>query len=243
MNELIKTIKQSFSTSYEAIRYGISALIGGILGIVIVLMVMKFAGVQEDYACLGSMLSLIMGVGLLFFVGIFTISNDFNLAVSMGKTRKYFVPAKYLALIVDMIVVLLIYKLVNVVELTLYSSLYPSAVCEIAFNVMKGGSVLMLAVILAVPALILLFGGLFMVFSTKFFWILWGLWMIGCIGGPRMLSVAVEQPDTPQGRLGTSLINWFRGISPDYFAVALFVITVAAFVGAMLLLRKQRVTV
>lgn len=243
MKEFVRTLRQSFQVhgrdlfSYAAITAG-----GGIFGILIVLVILVMDGSGEDYGKLGAMLALMFGVILVFFGGIFTVQSEFNLAISMGKTRKYFVPARYLELALNVLVMLAVVMLVDWVEGMLYPAIYPQAVCEFSIDLLLHNGGVLIGIVFGAPALILLFGALLMRFSTKFFWVLWALWMILFVGGPRFLTGIRKNPDSIPGRIGLKLLDFVAGITSVQLTVVLILLAAAGLGVATGLFRKQRVT-
>ena len=102
MKKYIRTLKELIKISKdEFILYGVVSLIGAVIGIVMVFVIMAVDGTGEDYGELGSLFALMIGAIALLFGGIYGTQTDFNMAISMGKTRKHFVPAKYISLVPD----------------------------------------------------------------------------------------------------------------------------------------------
>lgn len=243
MKEFFRTLKEVFCVSRnEFFSYGLVPAGAGLLGIIIVLIIMAADGTGEDYGQIGAMFVLMFGAITLFFGGIFSVQSDFNLAISMGKTRKYYLPSRYLLLLAETMVILALAYIVGKVEDALYPTLYPGAVCDLRVSGFLNSPFLFLGIGLVVPVIILLFGVLLMRFSAKFFWILWALWMFGCIGAPRIASAAVQKPDSIPGKLGLALMEFSNGLSPLQISGMFAVVLLAGMVITFALFRKQRVT-
>lgn len=243
MKEFFRTLKEVFCVSRnEFFSYGLVPAGAGLLGIIIVLIIMAADGTGEDYGQIGAMFVLMFGAITLFFGGIFSVQSDFNLAISMGKTRKYYLPSRYLLLLAETMMILALAYIVGKVEDALYPTLYPGAVCDFRVSGFLNSPFLFLGIGLVVPVIILLFGVLLMRFSAKFFWILWALWMFGCIGAPRIASAAVHKPDSIPGKLGLALMEFSNGLSPLQISGMFAVVLLAVMVITFALFRKQRVT-
>jgi len=129
MKEYIRTLKELMRVSKdEFVLYGVVSVIGAIIGIVMVFVIMAIDGTGEDYGELGSLFALMIGAIALVFGGIYGTQTDFNMAISMGKTRKHFVPAKYITLVIDSIISFLTSTLTPIsILLERYGILYLSA--------------------------------------------------------------------------------------------------------------------
>lgn len=242
MKEFVRTLNQTFRVHYkEALMYVIVTAGGGILGILIVTGVVFFAGTEEGYAKLGATLALLFGAIFVFFGSLFSVQTEFNLAISMGKTRKYFVPARYLELALDILVMLAVTTLINGLEGILYPALFPGATCEFGMDAIVYNVGAMIGITVGAPVLILLLGVLLMRFSTKMFWGLWALWMIAFVGGPRILSAVKKNPDSLPGRIGMRVMEFCSGITAVELAVSMILLAVVGMIATVMLFRKQRV--
>ncbi len=243
MKEFIRTLKETFLINVnEFLQYGLIPLAGGIFGIIIVLIVMAVDGTGEDYGQIGTMLVQMFGMILLFFGGIFSVQSDFNLAVSMGKTRKYYVPSKYLMLVCETAVILIIMFVISRIEDILYPAIYPGAVCDLNVGGIFGYPGILAGVLFGLPMIVLLFGALLMRFAAKFFWVIWVLWMFLCMGVPRIASAASENPDTIPGKIGRTVIEFFSGFTSLKLLGLAAVVIAAGLAITFALFRKQRVT-
>lgn len=245
MKEFVRTLKQTFWVhgkadifSYIAVTAG-----GGIFGILLVVFcIIIFAGAGEGYGKLGALLALVFGIILVFFGGIFSVQGEFNVAISMGKTRKYFVPARYLGLVLNVLVMLAVVMLINWLEGIIYPAICPQEVCEFSIDPLLHNVGALIGIIFGAPVLILLFGALWMRFSAKFFWVLWALWMVLFVGGPRFMSAISKNPDSIPARIGLKILELAGGITPMQLAVTVILLAVIGLGVTAGLFRKQRVT-
>jgi len=229
MKELMRTIKQTFYLNGKSnIFYMLAALGGAVFGIALVLFIMAADGTGEDYGMLGTIMALLVGTLLLLIGEVFSMQSEFNVAISMGKTRKYFLPAKYLNLVVNVFVLEIVVVLVSRLEHILYQAIYPGAVCELGVDKFTGNFGLLAVLAVCVPVVILFLGAMLMRFTAKFFWVIWALWMFGCMGVPRLIHA---------GKIPTQ-IN-----IPEVYVVLIAVVILAVLTGTtIVLIRKQRVT-
>lgn len=239
----LKTVKQTFQVNRsEFLSYGAVPAFAGIAGIIIVLIIMAAEGSGEEYGKLGSLMALMMGTIALLFGGVFSVQSDFNLAISMGKTRKHFVPARYLMLLLDTLMVWGIATLINLTEGALYEAIYPGAVCELGMRFLYQNPAVVTGILLVVPMLLLLLGALLMKFTAKIFWVLWAFWMLGCMGLPRVADAMKERPDSFLAGIGRAAVQILSNESVGGPVVATAILLVAGMTAVVLLLRRQRVT-
>lgn len=243
MKEFIRTLKQIFQVhGSDTLTYAVIPIGGGIIGVIIVLVIMAIDGTGEDYGMLGTMFAMLFGAIGLFFGGIFSVQSEFNLAISMGKTRKYFAPARYLGLVLNVVLLEAVIVLFTYLENALYPALYPGAVCELSFSGLAENPGLIVGIAIVVPALILFLGIMLMRFTAKFFWVLWALWMFGCMGLPRISNAMLHEPDSWAGRFGLAIVDFMEKSSKAGLVSVAVVVTIAVMVVTYWLFKKQRVT-
>lgn len=243
MKEFVHTVKQTFLVNKsEILIYGLITAGGGIFGMILMLVLLAFDGMEGHYFQFGTMGAMLFGIMMVLFSGIFSLRNDFDLAISMGKTRKYFVPAKYLVFVADWLICGIIPVLISWLETAIYKAFCPEAICRVDMGVLFANPVYWICILLVAPIAIMLMGGLFIKFSTKFFWFFWAVWMVSCLGGPRLLSASEERPDSLPGKMGVGVLQFFQQINGIQATAALLVFLVVSVPVIVLIFRKQRVT-
>lgn len=243
MKEFRKTVRQAFQVGWrDMLSYCMIMTAAGIVGIIIVMSVMAATGTDEDYVTGGAMLTIIIGSLLIVFGGVFTLQHDFNLAVSFGKTRKYYVPAKYLLVAMNCLLCMVIAWIISCIEGMLYPVLYPNAGCEFSMNALFMSPAAIVGYVLLAPMVVMLFGALYLKFGMKFFWVFWVLWMFVCTGLPRMITVRREDPESFLGKMGTAFVNFFTQVTNAQIIIGLIVLGIAGMAAAFQLLRRQSVT-
>ncbi len=245
MKYLIQTAGQVWKLEWkEYLRHVIITLITAFIGIGMVYLIMNTAAEGEDYGELGTLFAILFGVMINIFGGIFTVQADFNNAISMGKTRKSYVPAKYLVSVMGTAMIVLTIWFVNILERFLYSMSFPSVGnTELNFEVIFANPVVLIGYIIGVPAITLLLGGLYMKFGVKFFWIMWAVWMFVCLGLPRIGDAMTENPDSIPAKIGFAAIDFFKDITMIQGIIAFVVCLIVVVVGNVFIFRKQRVVV
>lgn len=243
MKEFIRTLKQSFRVQgSDTLTYAAISVGGGIIGVIIVLIIMAIDGTGEDYGMLGTMFAIMGGTIAIFFGSIFTVQSDFNLAISLGKTRKYYAPSKYINLMVNVLLIEVVIVVFTYLEKALYPAIYPGAVCELSFSGLAENPGLIVGIALVVPVIIMFLGIMLMKFTAKFFWVLWVLWMFGCMGLPRISHAMTEKPNSWVGRLGWAVADFMDKSSTAGLIGVTSVVTIALMAVTYRLFKKQRVT-
>ena len=243
MKEFVCTVKQTFLVSRsEVLIYGLIAAGGGIVGMMIMLVILACGGMDGEYFEAGAAGAMILSVIMLLFSGIFSLKNDFDIAISMGKTRKYFVPAKYLMFVADCLTCGVIPIVISRVEAAVYKVFYPEIICGWELDVLFRNPFYWSGILLVAPVAIVLLGGLYLKFSTKFFWFFWAVWMLVWLGAPRLFSASEEKPDSLPGRMGAGVLQFFRQITQTQAAAAMLVFLIVSVIIIVLVFRKQRVT-
>lgn len=243
MKEFMNTLKQTFRVGWGAeLAYSAIAAVAGIVGVIVVLIVMAVDNSENSYATGGAMLALIAGIMILLFGGVFSLQQDFNIAISMGKIRKYYVPAKYVLLVVACSECMLVAAVIGWLEERLYMTLHPGAVCELSMSFLYEIPAIAVGCILIIPMIIMLCGALFMKYGMKFFWVAWAFWMIGCVVIPRMVSDIAHAPDSFLGQMGKTVIDFFTQLTTVQLVVGVGILWLIGLVVSFMLLRKQGVT-
>lgn len=248
MKKFVQTLKQVFLVDWkDVIEYAVCALGGGLVGCVIVLIVMAVAahkGEPAEYIQLGGTIALLVSVAIFFFAAIFSISSEFNLAISMGKTRKCFVPAKYLLMVFDLLVLQAVVIAVGLFENWLYRAIYPGAACVFSITSFLLRGEVILSIAFGGSVLILLFGALVLRFTTKIYWIIWALWMFGFVGASRIASAVSKVPeDSVWAGLVRKLLSFFmEDISAVQVLGMVLLLSMLGLAVSYALLRRQRVT-
>lgn len=243
MKEFIKTLKQVFLVGWQdMLGFSLFSLLGGIGGIVITLIIVAIEGSGEEYAQVGVFMALLIGVLVYLFAGIFGMANEFNLAISMGKTRKYFGPAKYLMLVLGFLVMMAASALIDLVEDALYSAIYPGIVCEIYFSKILLQPMVIFSVTLIGAMLVLLFGALILRFSNKVYIFVWGVWMVCSMSFSRIASSLHEEQPSVWGKIAKAIVTFAENVTAVQLVFLVLAVVAVGLAVAFGFLRKQRVT-
>ena len=206
---------------------GITA-VGYLIGLIVVFIVMNVAK-ENTCATAGTMLAFIAFAFMHLFGITFSFMGDFNMAISLGATRKSFVSGYVLFNLLEIAVLELEIVVFGVVEKFLLENAFPQAVMEIdltnffTWNYLSGVLVVFTAVILR--------------YGMKVLWILWAVWMIICL--VPMNIAKNEKLSGELAKLGLFLGGKF---TPQGIVALVIALTIVIAVITWNILRKQRVT-
>lgn len=187
--------------------------------------------------------TLLAAIGAVMFCGIMAAVQmplSFNMEVSLGCTRKHFVGSFYAAMLVCSVICWAVVLVIGVIENAMNAAMYPTWKSEFDMlpYVIKWG----LPVLAAVAVIGCFCGVLVMHFGKVAFWILWALWMIGCIGFPQISEAVEEAPDSMYGKLGAAVLGVVSKVPVSAWIVAGVTLVVVSVAGTWGFLRRQQVT-
>ena len=208
---------------------------GYLVGLIIVFIVMN-ATKENSYATVGTMLAVIVFAFMHLFGISFSFMGDFNMAISLGATRKSFVSGYVLFNLLEIAVLEVEIVVFGVVEKLLLENAFPQAVMEIdltnffTWNYLSG-------VLVVFTAVEMFFGAVILRYGVKAFWVLWAIWMIVCLA-----PMNIEKNEKLSGELAK--LGLFLGgkLTPQGMVVLVIVLTIVVAAITWNILRKQRVT-
>lgn len=80
-------------------------------------------------------------------------------------------------------------------------------------------------------------------FGKKIHFVLWGLWMLTCIGGPRIIEAVEEAPESVFGKFGSLLAMITKVVPGSAWLTGGVVFCIVGFLVTYGILRRQQVTV
>lgn len=213
---------------------GITA-VGYLIGLIVVFIVMNVAK-ENTCATAGTMLAVIV-FALMHLWGIsFSFIGDFNMAVSMGVTRKSFAAGYALFNLLEIAVLELEIVVFGVLEKFLLKTAFPQAAVEadmtnfFTWNYLSG-------VVVVFTTVEMFFGAVILRYGMKVLWILWAVWMIICL--VPMNIAKNEKLSGELAKLGLFLGGKF---TPQGIVALVIALTIVIAVITWNILRKQRVT-
>lgn len=205
---------------------------------IIVMMIIR-ANTMEENECvtLGMLIAMIVLVFIHFFGITFSFVGEFNMALSMGATRKSFVGSYALFNMVELAGLELLLFVLGKIELALISVIYPQ--CEIILDVTQYFQwKYLLAVIVGMTVVELFLGAVILRFGMKAFWVVWAIWMFLTLVPAKLSENEVMAAKMHQ--LGEQI--GLENIVQYLFAARVVAAVIMAVLGWNFL-KKQRVTV
>ena len=220
----------------EVLQFLVAAFGGYVFGI-IVMMIIRANTVEKECVTLGMLIGMIILVFMHFFGITFSFIGEFNMALSMGATRKSFVGSYALFNMVELAGLELLLFVLGKIELALISVIYPQ--CEIILDVTQYFQwKYLLAVIVGMTVVELFLGAVILRFGMKAFWVVWAIWMFLTLVPVKLSENEVMAAKMQQ--LGEQI--GLENIVQYLFAAGVVAAVIMAVLGWNLL-KKQRVTV
>lgn len=220
----------------EVLQFLVAAFGGYVFGI-IVMMIIRANTVEKECVTLGMLIGMIILVFMHFFGITFSFVGEFNMALSMGATRKSFVGSYALFNMVELAGLELLLFVLGKIELALISVIYPQ--CEIILDVTQYFQwKYLLAVIVGMTVVELFLGAVILRFGMKAFWVVWATWMFLTLVPAKLSENEVMAAKMHQ--LGEQI--GLENIVQYLFAAGVVAAVIMAVLGWNFL-KKQRVTV
>lgn len=196
----------------------------------------------ESYAVMGSFMALIVWAVLTFLTAALSMEKQFGLAVAMGRTRKEFLIFRWVILIVNTAIELLVIAGIHRIEKTAAMLFYRGMSCGFDAVAWLIDYRIIIAALLLIPAASLFLGMLLTKFQRKAFWGIWVVWMAGSILLPKAGHIIADNPDSLPARVFMTMAAGIArlGIGGQLAAVA--VISFVFLLVSAAVFRKQAVT-
>lgn len=195
----------------------------------------------DSVFCMGSFMATIVVALIMFFFAGTHMAQTFHYAVALGQTRKRTYPMYVIAAFGTFLVLVLLLKLLSVFEIWRLHVMYPGIEIESFVDV-----VLQLPYVLAFAlvgtAVSVFFGATLSRFGKAAFWIWWVLYMILCIGVPRLIPLLTHNPAANQVVIFLNqAIEHIAAHARIYGAAAVLCVTVVFTAAGYLVVWKQEV--
>ena len=144
---------------------------------IIVMMIIR-ANTMEENECvtLGMLIAMAALVFMHFFGIIFSFVGEFNMAISMGATRRAYVGSYALFNMAELAGLELLLFVLGKIESALMRVIYPQ--CEVILDLTQYFQwTYLLAVIVGMTIVELFLGAVILRFGMKAFWAIWAIWM------------------------------------------------------------------
>lgn len=234
MKEFLDTFKQVKKVTGDNIYIGVAfSVLAVITGVILSIVLINRTGAKVQ---LGAMTVLIVLAFTILLCGFLVFPSDFLQALSLGKVRKYLIPAHYLLWLRNTLVVLMIALVTSFLEGLVYSALIKDAVYVVDMRAVIGNPLVFATILLCVPALILFLGGITLCFGVKFMWVFPVVYVV--VSG--FSCYTKKNPDS-------AVVSWLDGLAgaePNVVPICLLCLLASAILLGLswLMLRKQRVT-
>ncbi len=199
-----------------------------LFGEILLWVIVYVAGEKESILPLGTLVALCMSGFILAFGSGASLPTCFNTAVGMGAARKRSVPVIFGAyLVMDLIVAwaaCLFYHLPLEQDfgyIFRWKYLLPACLAMVAWNALVG------AIFLKIGKVVFVF--------------VYILWMVVCIGVPRLEALIQSTQDNVFLRLCRATVDWVAGCSQAGILAAVVAASAVCMFFAWMLLRRQQV--
>ena len=237
----LKTIGQFLCVNFKEIFTYIGAAAGGgALGILLAIAITSTVSGDEpaSYATVGTVLAIVFAAAVLLFAQSLGGQADFYITVSMNRARMPYFLGRYLLVIIDVLASMGIIWIVNILELKVIGPAV-SLSGEIE-NVLNVKPEVIVVIIFVVPLVTIFSTAMYVLFERKFFWVLWGVYMLCALGIPRISTAVKKHPDSVPAKIGEGFIALANmGVGP--WIIVGVVATVGFLIADILLYKKMEV--
>lgn len=186
-----------------------------------------------------------MGMMAFFLIAIIILGQDFwqafNHAVSMSQSRKRFIPAYIASVAVCQVVYVLVLKIFILIERWKLAVMYPTLPYDGDFSLIFSWKVLAFIGIGSLGIGILL-GAMLLKFGKIAYVVIWVLWMIACIGLPKVMEYSKHHENTALARVFRAIGNAFENAGSYALPITVVVISIALLLISYFSIRKQPVS-
>ncbi|MDE6064058.1 MAG: hypothetical protein K2G20_05695 [Lachnospiraceae bacterium] len=238
-------IKNTWRSQQEELFAQLSmVLIFGVLGSLFMLFIVKvgMSGEEEKvWFLLGTVMAVVGCVMVGIIIGILGYASNFNMMVSMGRTRKEFYITNFAGSVINnfisMAAILVFLAVEKGFGRLVYRDVERYAATEHVFLDFR----VIMAYVLGMAVLRLILGALFLKFGNKLMWFIWGICILIGIFSKSITKAAANK---------NAVFLWLIGVGKGFFNLpevwqAAFIAAIGAvlILLAWLLTRKRAVTV
>lgn len=212
--------------------------LGGFLfGMLLLCVLMNLDEDPGSWFCMGTIMALL--VCLIFaLLSSFGYQAEFQLALSMGRTRAAFLGAYALRLLLRLAASYALALIFYRVELALYPHFFPAYENEVAFSFLTNWK-LILPCVLGLLIVTMFIGAVYGRWGKKSLWIFWVIWLFCCFILPRLFHD--EPGDGVLDRAALGIRNVFTAVPMTAWIVVGAVLAVGMISTIITLGRKQMV--
>lgn len=235
----LKTIGQFLCVNIqEVFTYIGAALGGGAFGILIAIALVKTDSEPVAYATAGTLVALIFSIAVLIFAQSLGGQSDFYVTVSMNRARIPYFLGRYLLVVIDILAAFGIIKLVELLERKVIGPAISTDGKIVKLITFKPEIVAV--VVLVVPLVTIFCTAMYVIFERKFFWALWGVYMLSSLGIPRVTSAMKKYPGSFSAKVGEAFASLGNiGVGP--WIVIGTLVTAVLLIADIMLYKKMEV--
>ncbi len=228
MKNYLKMIKQLFLNSTKEILFYVLAVLGGGLFGTVISIIIVATGEGDGYSTLGALMGAVFAGILLLFGTALGGQLDFQLSVSMNRARLPYLVAKYIVVTFEIALSLGLCYGIKAIE-----RMVGNARGEFTdlFNI---SGVIIALTVLGLPVILLLFAALYTKYERKFFWVLWGIYMVVALGAPRIGTAMSKHPDSTAAKIGFFFKEAIDTNTVQFAIVAVVAVLIVAGVNVLL---------
>jgi len=218
-------------------------LIGEIFGIVLIKIIVSVDSTIEGYAVLGTFVAMFLGIIVTLISAVFSYGAKFNLAVSMGCTRKEFFLSYWGGSLLFVAIEIAAVLVFGILETGLGKIMYANSLLfeEVNFLTYLMDYRVIAGLLLMVPAVGIFVGALTLKFQTKAIWAMWVVWMVACLGGAKVHDIISENPDSILADVAGSVFHFFKTVTGPVLILLFLAVCAIMFAISAILLHKQEV--
>jgi len=213
----------------ELITFTTVPIGAGLVGIIISLILSGLD--SKTYVEIASAFSVFGGLFILIFGMIFAERQSFTLAVTMGIARKRYLPARYISLLIEVATVWIGMIIIHGLDTLVGNIVAPGLPHENILTLINIPAYLVVIIMLAIPILCLFLGIFYVRYERKFFWVMWAIWMLFCLGGPRIGTAMANHPESAAAKIGFALQSFFGMNSLVLTGIILVITAIMGFVA------------
>ncbi len=192
---MLQSVKRQIKIQRYNILWSLGlTAIGGIIGMILMQVMIRAGDEGDSYFTMGTAIAILMMGAYILFMEMAQINLYFNTQISLGSTRKEF----YLSAIVTNFLIVLLNILlllgINRLETLLLMKSFPAMENEVEMFPWLIRLGLPIGILLSLAGTL---GGILLLrYGRKAFWIMWVIWMVGCLFLPRIGEITEEAPDS-----------------------------------------------
>ena len=184
---MLEQFKLDLKLRKNNFAYVLFAELGGLLLGFLLSLLIICVDEEETWFCMGTVMAMAVGIMTAMLFSVMSYGTEFQLALSMGRTRSAFMVSyilrSILTVLVGYIALLLFYRL----EMAVYPRLFPGMENEQEFFFLTDWRFILPAV-LGIPVIAMFVGSFIAAFGKKGMWVFYIVWLFCCFILPRVFD-------------------------------------------------------